>query len=193
MIGRWREHAWFRRTVFAAGNLAAGAALVCLAVRPIIDLLAERDATITEQRGVVARLQGVIAQEARIATIARETDAQVQDFLSGTNEGVIIADLQTRLKSIAEGSGARLRSVQALPPVSREQTRYVGSRLEISGPIGAIHRAVHAVESARPWLFVTTGSIKPSPVANRAAVAAEPVIDAQLDIFGAVLTEGRDR
>ncbi|MGA2129856.1 MAG: type II secretion system protein GspM [Xanthobacteraceae bacterium] len=193
MIARWYQQARVRRIIFVAGNLAAAAAFVCLVVWPILDLLAERDAAIVEQRGALARLQGVIAEEARIATIARETDAQVQDFLSGTNEGVIIADLQTRLKSIAEGSGARLRSVQALPPVSREQTRYVGSRLEISGPIGAIHRAVHAVESARPWLFVSAGSIKPSPAASHAGAATEPVIDAQLDIFGALPTEGRER
>jgi general secretion pathway protein M len=189
----WREQSWVRRTVFVAGNLAAGAAFVCLVVWPILDMFAERDAAIAESRAVLARLQGVVAQEARVQAAVRDTDAQVQDFLRGPNEGVISADLQTRLKSIAEGSGARLRSVQALPPVSREQTRYIGSRLEISGPIAAIHRAVHAVESAKPYLFVTAGSLKLSPLTGRPGGAAEPVIDAQLDIFGAVLTEGRDK
>lgn len=192
MIRHWRDQAWIRHTVFAGCNLAAVAAVVCLVVWPILDMFAERDASIAEHRAVLARLTGVIAQEARVQAVARETDAQVQDFLRGPNEGVISADLQTRLKSIAEGSGARLRSVQALPPVSREQIRYIGSRLEISGPIAAIHRAVHAVESARPYLFVTAGSIRPSPLTGRPG-AAEPVIDAQLDVFGAVLTEGRDK
>ena len=191
----WREQAWFRHAVFAAGNLAAVAAVAGLVVWPICEGFSERDAAVTDQRAVLARLQGVIAQEARVQAIARDTEAQVQgpEFLRGPNDGVISADLQTRLKVLAEAAGARLRSVQALPAASREQIRYIGSRLEISGPIGAIHRAVHAVESAKPYLFVTAGFLRPSPLAGGPGTAAEPVIDAQLDIFGAVQTEGRDK
>lgn len=192
MIGR-RHHVWLRRAMFVAGNFLAIATLVGVVVWPSLSVFGERDAAIAEQRAVLARLRGIIAQEGLVQTIARDTDAQVQgaEFLRGPNDGVISADLQTRLKSIAEGAGARLRSVQALPPASREQIRYIGSRLEISGPIGAIHRAVHAVESAKPYLFVTAGSIKLSPLIGRPGGVAEPVIDAQLDIFGAVPTDGR--
>jgi hypothetical protein len=191
----WRQQSWFRHAAFAAGNFSAVAAIAGLVVWPICDGLAGRDAAIADQRAVLARLQGVIAQEPRIQAIARDTEAQVQgpEFLRGPNDGVISADLQTRLKSLAEAAGARLRSVQALPATSREQIRYIGSRLEISGPLGAIHRAVHAVESAKPYLFVTAGLLKLSPLTGRPGTPAEPVIDAQLDIFGAVQTEGRDK
>jgi hypothetical protein len=194
MIARWREQAVFRGAAFVAGNLLAAATLAGLLAWPIFDAFAERDVSIADQRAVLARLNGIIAEEPRIQAITRDTDAQVQgpEFLRGPNEGVVTADLQTRLKSIAEAAGARLRSVQALPPVNRDQIRYIGSRLEFSGPIAAVQRAVHAVETAQPYLFVSAASLKLSPVTAPAG-AAEPVIDAQLDIFGAVQTEARDK
>jgi general secretion pathway protein M len=193
MMG-WREQAWIRRTLFVAGNLAAVAAIGGLVVWPLCDVFAARDAHIAEQRAVLARLDGIIAQEARIQAVGRDTDAQVQgaEFLHGPNDGVISAEMQTRLKAFTESSGARLRSVQALPPANREQLRHIGVRLEISGPIAAVQRVVHAVETAKPYLFVSAASLKLAPTTVRPG-SAEPVIDAQLDIVGAVHSESRDK
>jgi general secretion pathway protein M len=194
MIARWQDNVWLRRAVFAGVNAAAAALVVGALVLPACDFFAARDARIAEQRALLARLQGVVAQEARIQAMAGETDAQAQagEFLRGANEGVVSADLQTRLKTVAEGAGARLRSVQALPANTRDEIRYIGSRMELTGSIQAIQRTIHAVESGKPYLFVTAATIKSSPMMQQAASAQEPVVDAQLDLYGAVQPEGRD-
>lgn len=104
-------------------------------------------------------------------------------------KAVIGADLQTWLKRIAEAAGAKLRSVRGLPALGDERMRYVGSRIEIFGPLAAIHRAVHAIENAKPYLLVKGAALRLSPPVGRTGAPGEPIIEAQLDVFGAVRAE----
>lgn len=187
----WRERPWLRRSAFVGGNFAAALAVGGFLVMPVQAFFAERDARIASQRTLLARFAAIAGQQMRVEAAAREADAQVEagEFLVGTNEGVIIADLQTRLKGVAEAAGARLRSVQSLPAKTRDEVRYVGARLDLNGPLAAIQRTVHAVEAGMPYLFVDAAVVRVAPAPNAQgpnATAQEPVIDAQLDIFGAV-------
>jgi general secretion pathway protein M len=199
LMKAWRDRPWLRRAAVLAGNLAAALAVLTLLVMPVRDFFAERDERIATQRALLARLTAIAAQESRVQAVAREADAQVEhgEFLVGTNEGVIVADLQTRLKAIAEAAGARLRSVQSLPPKTRDEVRYVGARLDVYGPVEAIQRAIHAVETGRPYLFVGAAVIRTALPVNTQGLAhippPEPTIDAQLDIFGAAQLKGRDQ
>ena len=194
----WRERPWLRRLGFVAGNFAVALMIADFVVMPVQGFFAERDAQILNQRTLLARFAAIAAQQPRVQAAAQEADAQVEqgEFLVGTNEGVIVADLQTRLKTMAEAAGARLRSVQSLPPKTREEVRYVGARLDVYGPLAAIQRTLYAVESAQPYLFVDAAAVRAAPSVNPAALpnaaAQEPVIDAQLDVFGAVHLKGRE-
>src|SRR5215470_7593325 len=137
MISGWQNGVWFRRAAFVTGNLAVIALIAGLLVAPIYSFFARQNTRIAEQRELIGRLRGIIAREALVKELAREAEAQVQagEFLRGPSDGVITADLQTRLKSIAESAGARLRSVQTLPASTKEEIRYIGSRMEVSGSI----------------------------------------------------------
>jgi general secretion pathway protein M len=192
----WRERPLLRRSAFVAGNLAAAFVAAVLLVMPVQAFFADRDAKIASQRTVLVRFNAVAAQQPRVEA-AVHADAQIEhgEFLGGTNEGVIVADLQTRLKAVAEAAGARLRSVQSLPPKTREEVRYVGARLDVYGPLAAIQRTLHAVETGKPYLFVDAAVIRAAPPVNAQALpnatTPEPVIDAQFDVFGAVQLKGR--
>jgi general secretion pathway protein M len=139
-------------------------------------------------------LSAIAAQAANVASIASEASAQLRsgEFLTGPNENVISADLQTRLKALTDGAGARSRAVQALPLKIGEQNRFSGSRIEIFGSLQSIHRAIYAIESAKPYLFISGAVIKTAPAINRRGVPEEPVIQAQLDVFGAVQVNGKE-
>jgi hypothetical protein len=99
------------------GNLAIIAVVAYAVVLPASTFFSDRDERIADQNKVLARLRGIVAQETNIRAIASDTKAQLQsgEFLQGTNENVVNADLQTRLKALTEGAGTRSRSVQALP------------------------------------------------------------------------------
>jgi hypothetical protein len=183
---------------FVAGNFAVALVIVAFVVMPVQTFFAERQAQIADQRTLLARFAAIAAQQPRVQAAAQEADAPVEhgEFLIGTNEGVIVADLQTRLKTMAEGAGARLRSVQSLPPKDREEVRYVGARLDVYGPLAAIQRTLYAVESAQPYLFVDAAAVRAAPSVNPVALpnaaAQEPVIDAQLDVFAPIHLKGRE-
>jgi hypothetical protein len=184
-----------RRIFFVLGNLAVCGIIIVGLVLPLNAFFGERDAHIADQRQVLERLQAIAAQAQNVSAIALDTTAQLQggEFLAGPNENVISADLQNRLKAIAEGAGARSRATQALPPKAVGQIKYSGSRIEIYGPLQSIQRAVYAIESAKPYLFISSASIKLASVMSRPGVLEEPTVQAQLDVFGAMQSKGDQR
>ena len=182
-----------RRILFVLGNfLACGLIVGCL-IMPIISFFAERENRIAEQLKRLARLEAVVAQAATVQSSVSDTSAQMRggEFLTGPSENVISADMQTRLRGIVEPAGARSRAAQALPLKTINQIKYSGSRIEIFGPLPSIHRAVHAIESAKPYLFINGATFKISP-ASRQGAPEEPIVQAQLDIFGAIQITGRE-
>jgi general secretion pathway protein M len=62
-----------------------------------------------------------------------------------------------------------------------------------SGNLQAIHRAIYAVESAKPYLFVAGAVVRPVTPTGPRDTPQEPILEAQFDIVGVVGAEGRDR
>ena len=183
-----------RRSLFIFGNMAICAVVVAIVVVPIVTLFADREEQIVTKTRALARLNAITAQASSLQSITADTSVQMRgdEFLSGPNENVISANLQARLKAIVETAGARSRAVQALPLKTSDQIRYSGSRIEIFGPLPSIHRAIHAIESAKPYFFITGATIRAPSPGSKAAMSEEPIIQAQLDIFGALQVSGRE-
>jgi hypothetical protein len=53
----------------------------------------------------------------------------------------------------------------------------------------SVQRAIHAIESSKPYLFVSSAAIKPAQGVSRPGVAEEPSLEVRLDVFG-VLSAG---
>jgi general secretion pathway protein M len=181
-----------RRVLFVFGNFAAYALIVGVIVMPIYALFADRDNRIEEQGKVLARLNAISAQATNVQSIVSDTKAQMQggEFLAGPNENVVNADLQTKLKAMTEAAGARPRAVQALSVKTVDQIRYTGSRIEIFGSLQSILRAIHTIESSKPYLFISGAALK-TLQPTRQGGSEQPVIQAQLDIFGAMQVGGQ--
>ena len=188
-----RDLPFRRRAMFLLVNAVLVIPIVVFIVLPLHAAFSDRDDQIADRRALLARLTAVASQEASVQAIASDTTAQLHgdEFLSGPNENVISADLQTRLKAITEAAGARSRAVQALPAKTLEQIKYSGSRIELFGTIQSVQRAIYAIETAKPYLFVTGAIIKTLPTANRPGVTEEPTIQAQLDVAGAIQVGGK--
>ena len=175
MIGKWQDAPWIRRAVFLGLNLAACLAVLFLIIHPIRAVFAEQDAQIAMLSEMLARMNAIARRKSDVEALARQVDAEgnLGEFLAGANEGVANAALQARLKSVAEAAGARVRSVQGLPAKNNGEVRYIGARIDLYGPLGAVHKAVYAVESGKPYLFVSGASIRLSPSVSAQAAASE--------------------
>jgi hypothetical protein len=198
MIGRWQKdhwqrNVWLRRGLFALVNAAALCGFLCVFVWPIQAFFADRDAQLSQQRGILVHLNAIAAQRAIVADLAAQSASDGStEFLQGGNDGVAAATLQTLVKGMVESTGAKLRSVRSLPTKSQDDTKFIGVQLEITGTIQAIYQAVRTIETAKPFLFIEDALLRPT---QRVAVAtpgmsAEPTIDALLDIVGAMQVEG---
>jgi hypothetical protein len=189
MISSWLRVRLARRLLFLLGNLAVALVIVFACVLPISELLADRDRKVRQLRTTLSRLQAVAAREVSVRPAANETPAGEGEFLTGKTDGAIGAELQTRLKGMVEAAGARLRSIRSLQPRSEGHTRHIGSHVEVFGSIAAIQRAIYAMESARPYLFVAGATIRHTPPTGPAGASQEPVIEAQLDVLGVMRIE----
>lgn len=192
-IDQWQKNTWLRRSLFALVNAAALGGLLCLLVWPIQAFFTDRDAQISQQRGVLARLNAIAAQRAAVSNLAAQSVSDGNaEFLQGGNDGVAAANLQTLVKGMVEPTGARLRSVRTIPAKLDEGMKFIGVQVEITGTIQAVYQSVSSVESAKPFLFIVGALLKPTQQVAmvRPGMSAVPTIDAQLDIVGAMQIEG---
>jgi type II secretory pathway component PulJ len=187
MIQTLYNNLWGHRIVFLAVNLLA-IVIIASIVLLIADVIVAVDDQIAEKQTVVRRLKGIAAQEKHVQALAQaiEKDFQGSEFLHGANDGVASADLQTRLKEFTESAGARVRSLQTLPPRTLGGAHYISARIEIYGSLQSVRSAVYAIESGRPYLFISGAVLKLSGVPGRSNGAQEPIIQAQLDILGTI-------
>jgi general secretion pathway protein M len=193
MNGIWLEIALVRRTLFLCANSALAFILVVLFIVPIFELYAARDVEIARQVEVLARLRAIADRSQFVHDTARQRSREAGniEFLMGPNDGVAVASLQARLKIVSESSGTRIRSIQSSPSKTHGGLRYIGARIEITGTLPSIHRTVHAIESARPYLSITNGAIRLSRESDPRRVT-EPVLEAQFEVSGALKIGGRD-
>jgi general secretion pathway protein M len=192
MINLWRQNPWARRAVFLVPHVVVCLVIMDIVMSPIQALFADLDAQIVEQQALLARFNAFIAQDGSIQALERQRGGleQYEEFLKGQNEGAIAADLQTRLKAIVDRAGCKLRSVQSLPTKLEDQMRYIGARIEMNGSLQAIQKALYAIETGKPYLFVTGAVLKPSTPIGGTDAVLEPTIEALLEILGAEPTEG---
>lgn len=177
-----------KHALFFGFNVGVFALLLC-AIWPLVDFISERDAEIATKHDTLRRLQSIISREAEIRASSDLANKQSDqsEFLSGPNESIIGADLQTRLKTIVERSGVRIRMIQTQPAKTTDLLRYVGVQLTFSGNLQNVQKAIHEIENTKPYLFIKMASLKLNAPPTRTPIMEEPVVDARLDVFGATL------
>jgi hypothetical protein len=178
------------RVAFMLANVTAVIGFLILIVWPIQDFFADRDARISEQRALLARFNAIAAQRSTVEGLAAQsmTSQPRSEFLQGDNDGVATANFQTMLKGMVEPTGARLRSMRTLPTASADKLKFIGAQLDMTGTMQAVFQTIRTIEAAKPFLFIINAELKPTQqsAATPAGSSAEPTIDTQIDVIGAM-------
>jgi general secretion pathway protein M len=156
----------------ALGLLGLLAAVLWIgAVDPIKSRYYENDQAIADRIRLLAGFKSAIAQgrQAGSETGASDLERYRGDFLAGPEDAIILADLQTRLRSLITARNAELSSARALPPKSRDGLEYLGLGLQIRAEMKSIQEVLHAIETGRPLLFVERADLR---LDERGAAAA---------------------
>ena len=158
-------------------------------VQPLADnYLVDRE-TIAQLKDGVAKYRRAAeelpARQAQLAALARDP-ASAAGFLQGTNETLMAAQIQNRIKSLSDGAKVDLRTSQVLPSATEGNLKRIAVREQLTGSIGGLLAVFHDLEAAgSPSLFLDNVSMRTRPVAVRPnAPAADEVIDVQFDVYG---------
>ena len=181
-----------RRIVFAGVNLAIFT-LAYLVVEPLRALIAEGASAIAERRQTLARYEAVASHEQQIADYARQiADINARgELFEGDSDGIVNANLQARLKTLAEQAKVTVRSIQMLPERAFQGVTLVGARLDVAGHYEDVHELARALEGDPPLLIVTAATLRNQATTWGAPAEAEAEIEAQFDIFGGAPQKGR--
>ena len=110
------------------------------------------------------------------------------DFLPGSEAALMMADLQTRLRTLVIARNSELSSAQVLPLRSIDGLTYLGVRIQLRGHLRDVHAIVHTIETAMPFLFIERVQLRLEDlriVPAGSSQTAVPRLLADIDAFGA--------
>lgn len=183
-----------RRGIFISFNLLVLALFYLIFFEPVRRIAAEGAEAIAERRQTLARYEAVVSHEEQIQDYARQV-ADINaggELIEGDSEGVINANLQARLKSMAEAARVTVRSIQMLPEKEFRGVTLVGARIQAFGSYENVHELARAIESEPPLLIVTAAALRnPESLWGGGPNPAEQNIDVEFDVFGGASQKGR--
>jgi len=154
-------------------------------------LLNKRYDTAVEDAAVrLDRYSRIVGMRDDLQTKAVEIKAleATHHFLKSASPALAAAELQERAKAILDENGGKVDSIQILPHKDDGLYRQVSVLLRLSAPLSSVKAMLHALESARPYLFIDNFSIRVtnlSPVRNDSA--SEPDLTVQFELTGYAL------
>src|SRR5882757_5555250 len=170
-----------RGALFLAFNAFAVVFLVLFVLAPVLAHFMSRGEDISENAAQLSHFQNVI----RNARTLTKNAAQAGDpFLPGSEERVVSADLQAGLKAIAATAGVRFLGIRGLQGTRSPQLRMVAVSVDLEGPLPAIRDVILAIENQKPFLFVTSASLR------SVADGDDSLIRAELRVQGAMRDTG---
>jgi hypothetical protein len=168
------------------------ASLGTLIVNPLVTYLAGMQERIANERVLLARLAALAAQDREARDLGRRQTEMNADgaFLEGDSEAIQLANLQSLVGAIAANNGLRVRSARTLPARERGELHLIGVHIQLQAEIGPLQKTLHDIESKRPFLFIDAVQI--SLLSGGEAMEPNAMLDARLDVFGAVLRKKRE-
>jgi general secretion pathway protein M len=186
-----------RRAIFIAGNVAALLFLYLLFIEPVRRYLDDRSEQLQQRQATLARYEFVSSQEASVKAFAAqvaESNAR-GELIAGESAGIVNANLQARLKALAEAANVTVRSIQMLPAKTLRGATLVGARLDVAAPLEAMHALARALEGDTPLLFVTAATMRGQTafwgINPLASPQSDATLEAQFDVYGGSLTKER--
>src|SRR5215469_2905439 len=157
-------------------------------ILPLRDDYQQTEASIAQSRDALERYRYIAAalpeRQAEMTALHQRAPARA-GFLQGSNEMLVAAQIQNRLKALVEAAHGELRSTQILPPQEDEHLRRVAVRCQMELTMGAVQQVLYGIETAYPLLFIDNLDMRAHTQRRREAPPdQEPKIDVRFDVYG---------
>jgi len=158
------------------------------ALEPLLDDYRTTSEAIADRQAAIARFRRVAAElpqrRAELATLRQRQAASV-GFLEGTNDALIAAQIQNRIKALVEAARGELKSTQVLPVQEEGKYRRITIRVQMMLDTEAAQSVLYGVETASPLLFLDNLDMRAHIGADRhRETAQDPPLDVRLDVYG---------
>jgi hypothetical protein len=140
---------------------------------------------VEDQRKVLGRLQFMISAAGNAQGASSDIDLYQDWFMTGNGPAHLTANLQTRVKAVAESVGAEVMEVREIKPRILDGITYLGIASTVSGSMEAIHEALVAIETEKPLLFIETAQFTSGQYHDRAP-SEGTILTMELVIFTAL-------
>ncbi len=180
--------AWISRLMAVALLLAVLTFGYLFVVPPLMANYSDTRDAVEQSATMLARYNSLAARqpalEKQIEELkGRRTSREI--YLAGATDALAAAELQNRVKRIIEDQSGNLRSIQPVPGTSDSGFQRVMIRVQMSATMGALHRILHGLESAKPFLFIDNMEIGNRRSRRRKdANAEDPALLVRFDLFG---------
>ena len=174
--------------------LAALVAIVVVITLPFWMLHRHYDVALADSSERLERYSRIAATRPEIAKqleAMRGKDTK-KFFLRSGAPALSAAEAQEMLRSLVEGGGGRLITMQA--PVSKEEGRYrhITVNMQLTANMQAVRKILNAIETSVPYLFIDNLKVTSQVPGNfRPQPGAEPEVFVQLDVTGFALVGGQ--
>ena len=158
-------------------------------VEPLLSNYASSRSSIGQLQDTLARYQRaarkLAPRQAELAALKQRQSAQ-DGFLQGANDTLVAAQIQNRIKALADANRGELRSTQVLPAQDEGKLRRITVRGQMSTSLPAALRVFYGLESAYPLLFLDNVDLRarPTQLRDRNAAIDTDMIDLQFDVYG---------
>ena len=168
--------------------VAAIALLYLLAVRPVLQDAARIRAAIAERSAALERFERVAAElpqrRARLAALRRRQAASA-GFLEGTNDALLAAQLQSRVKALVEAAHGELKSTQVLPVQDEGRYRRIAVRAQMTLDLTGAQQVLYGIETNSPLLFLDNVDLHSHIEGRRRESGSpSPSLDLRFDVYG---------
>lgn len=181
------------RRRLALGLLAiALGALWLLVATPIIDAFASQAREREQVQALLLQYRSVATQrpllERRAEELAQAGSANVA-YLGAVSDGVAGATVQRLLKQALDRAGAELQSTLVLPVRPDDSFRRIGIRVQMTGTIEVLRKALHLIETGQPALFIDGLEIRTrqNPRSANGKPVEDRTLEVRLDVHGLAL------
>lgn len=179
----------FQRALAVAILVAIIGIIYYAVAQPLIDAYAADRAEIAQQQETLFRYQRAAqefpARQKELAAL-KQQQAKADDFLEGASDTLIAAQIQNRVKTLANTAKTELKSSQVLPAESDGKLKRIAIRDQISATTAGLLALFHDLEAQSPSLFLDNVTLQVQPMAlrGRSNPGNGDTIDVQFDVYG---------
>ncbi len=154
-----------RERWIALGLLAFTAVLLyVVVVGPLIDLAREYSNSVEDLEFRLARYRKIASEKGywtRHMEEIKQNSSVSEQYISKDTAALASADLQSLIKETVNTSGGELISTQVTPEQQEDQLTRISVRVRMNGSTRVLRDVFHAIETAKPLLWVDNVNLRP--------------------------------